>query len=104
VAALTRAPVDSSAFTRSFPPSRLLFPGRAPGRPIRVATLRNRLVRHRITPTPGRHAAILTLTGDLPTPVIADLLGVSHKTAIRWATHTGGDWNDYIAARGETHA
>jgi hypothetical protein len=33
-----------------------------------------------------------------------DLLGVSYKTAIRWAAHTGADWNDYIAARDEPHA
>jgi hypothetical protein len=103
VTGLAQAPVEHSTFAASFHPSRLLFPGRAPGHPIRPA-LRARLVRRGIAPRPGRHAAILAMTADLPTPAVADLLGVSYKTAIRWAGHAGGDWSAYVAARDEpTH-
>ncbi len=65
---LARAPVDSSGFSGCFGHGRLLFPGRAPGHPIRAPALQNRLIRHGITPTPGRHAAILALASDLPAP------------------------------------
>jgi len=41
---LARAPVDSSGFSGCFGPGRLLFPGRAPGHPIRAPALRNRLI------------------------------------------------------------
>jgi hypothetical protein len=98
---LAQAPVEHSAFAEPFGPSRRLFPGRAPGHPIRAPALRARLARNGITPVPGRHAAILALVTDLPTPVVADLLGVSHKTAIRWAGHAGGDWSEYITTRDE---
>jgi hypothetical protein len=101
VTSLAQAPVEHSAFADSLQVSRLLFSGRAPGQPIRAPALRARLARYGITPVPGRHAAILAMTADLPTPVVADLLGVSYKTAIRWAGHASGDWSEYITARDE---
>ena len=82
---------------------RLLFPGRATSAPMRAAALRNRLARYAIVSGPGRHTALLALADDLPAPVVADLLGVKHETAMRWASHTSRDWTPYLAARDEDH-
>lgn len=80
----------------------LLFPGRAPDQALSARALRNKLHRHGIIPVPGRHAALAAITHDLPTPVLADLLGVSYPTASRWAIAVNTDWTHYLAAREET--
>lgn len=80
----------------------LLFPGRAPDQPIAARRLRNKLRRHGITPVPGRHAALVAMTGDIPAPILADLLGVTPATAVRWADAVNTDWTHYLAARSET--
>ena len=35
-------------------------------------------------------------------PILADLLGVAPKTAVRWAKAVNTDWTHYLAARSET--
>jgi hypothetical protein len=60
----------------------LLFPGRAPDQPIAARRLRNKLRRHGITPVPGKHAALVAMTGDVPAPILADLLGVAPATTV----------------------
>jgi hypothetical protein len=42
---------------------------------------------------------MLALTEDLPAPVVADLLGLKHETALRSAIHSAQDWTQYVAAR-----
>lgn len=80
----------------------LLFPSRTPDQPIAARRLRNRLRKHGITPVPGRHAAIVEITGDIPAPILADLLGIAPKTAVRWANAVNTDWTHYLVARKET--
>ena len=80
----------------------LLFPGRAPDQPIAARRLRNKLRRHGITPVPGKHAALVAMTSDIPAPILADLLGVTPATAVRWADAVNTDWTHYLAARDQT--
>jgi hypothetical protein len=67
-----------------------------------MSALRDKLRRHGITPVPGRHAAIVAMTADIPAAVLADLLGIAPKTADRWANAVNTDWTYYLAARDQT--
>lgn len=99
LAELAGNPRDPAALSRAVGPSRYLFPGAAPGKPMRSAGMHNRLRRHHITAEPGRQTALLALAADLPAPIVADLLGVTTNTPLRWAQHTHPDWTAYLNAR-----
>lgn len=81
-------------------PNQWLFPGTVPGRaayPGRLATVLNKRLG-----LPTRHArntAIRALALDLPSPVLASLLGIQIGTAIRWTKLVKADWGDYLAQR-----
>lgn len=81
-------------------PNAWLFSGTVPGRHAdagRLATvLNNRLglpTRH------ARNTAISALALDLPSPVLAGVLGIEIGTAIRWTKLVKRDWGDYLARR-----
>lgn len=76
-----------------------LFPGRLPGRAITTETVRRILVHHGIHPRASRSAALFALAGQIPTPVLADLLGISPGNATQWATLAARDWSNYVANR-----
>lgn len=76
-----------------------LFPGRLPGRPITTETVRKVLVDHRIHPRASRSAALFALAGQIPTPVLADLLGITPGNATQWAKLAARDWSNYVATR-----
>lgn len=76
-----------------------LFPGRQPGRPLTRENIRHTLVRHGIHPGQARKAAMFQLTSQIPTPVLADLLGLSPVTATRWASLAARDWSQCTAMR-----
>jgi hypothetical protein len=42
------------------------------------------------------------LAAEIPTPILADLLGLSSVTATRWATLAARDWSQYAAMRRNT--
>ncbi|MEU1249160.1 hypothetical protein [Micromonospora arida] len=42
------------------------------------------------------------MTGDIPAPILADLLGVTPATAVRWAYAVNTDWTHYLAGRDQT--
>jgi len=48
---------------------------------------------------PARGAALSDLAGDLPAPVLAELLGLSISSATRWVALAARDQADYLAAR-----
>lgn len=73
-----------------------LFPGRNPGRHLATENFRKELVDHGIHPARSRHAALFSLAGALPAPV---LIGIADTTATRWAALAARDWSSYIAAR-----
>jgi hypothetical protein len=76
-----------------------LFPGAMAGRPIHANTLATRLVDAGVPSTAHRQAALAHLAASMPAAIVADLLGVSIRTAIRWAALTGRSWADYTAHR-----
>ena len=82
-----------------------LFPGHLPGQPITPARLGERLRALGIYAMTGRRAALTSLAAQLPAAVLADLLGITPGTAVRWIHHAGGDWNNYAAhiARNRPH-
>ena len=41
------------------------------------------------------------LASQIPTPILAEILGVAPKTAVRWAALAARDWGPYIALRQE---
>jgi hypothetical protein len=42
------------------------------------------------------------LAAEIPAPVLADLLGLTPTTTIRWATLAARDWTLYTAQRTQT--
>ena len=78
---------------------RWLFPGRHAGRHLATENIRKRLVSRGIHPAMGRKAAMFQLAAEIPTPVLAELLGLSSVTATRWATLAARDWSQYAAMR-----
>ena len=39
------------------------------------------------------------LAGEIPTPIFAEMLGLSTQTATRWAALVARDWSQHTAAR-----
>ena len=77
-----------------------LFPGGTPGRHLTTESVRGELVAHGIHPLQSRLAALFQLAGQMPTPVLADLLGISPGAASRWSALAAKDWSSYTANRG----
>jgi hypothetical protein len=75
-----------------------LFPGLDPGLPLTAGQLGQRLRRLGIEPAAGRRCALAHLAGSLPAAVVAQALGITPGTAVRWAGTVGADWAAYAAA------
>jgi hypothetical protein len=76
---------------------RWLFPGRRPGHPMSSTTMSTRLRNLGIEPRAARNTALLQLGAELPSLVLADLLGVHINTAERWNAAAGARWAGYVA-------
>ena len=76
-----------------------LFPGRNAGRHLVRENIRSELVARGIHPAAGRNAALFQLAGEVPTPVLAELLGIAPRTATRWAALAARDWSHYASLR-----
>ncbi len=76
-----------------------LFPGGIPGQPLQTENVRAQLVELGIKPHDNRKIALFQLAATIPTPVLADLIGIAPKTAVRWATLNSRSWSAYIAER-----
>jgi hypothetical protein len=87
------APESAISDERTF-----LFQGRVPGRHRSVGTLVARLNRYGIHARLARNTALIGLAADMPAAVLADLLGISPQTAVRWARLGNIDWAAYLAA------
>jgi hypothetical protein len=93
-------PRHPSALTSGTNPSKQwLFPGLVAGQPLTVQAFSQRLTRHGIPTLPSRSAALIAMAGRLPTPILADILGIHIHTARRWATYLQPDWSTYLATR-----
>jgi hypothetical protein len=101
LAGLIRAFIDtprSHISVGSPQPSRWLFPGHLPGRPLTPARLGARLAKHGIHARAGRRAALIHHPAQLPAAVLADLLHLSAGTTVGWVNNTGGDRSRHPAA------
>jgi hypothetical protein len=76
-----------------------LFPGLHPGRPIATEPIRRVLAEQGIQPRASRSAAMFALAGQIPAPVLADLVDISRGKAVQWAKLAARDWSDYVTAR-----
>ncbi|MFE7720819.1 hypothetical protein ACFU44_17445 [Nocardia rhizosphaerihabitans] len=79
-----------------------LFPGRMPGRHLVSENIRGELVGRGIQPNHARKAALFSLAATMPTPVLAELLGLSNTTAGRWAALSASSWAQYTADRADS--
>jgi hypothetical protein len=50
-------------------------------------------------PSDARKAAMFQLAAEIPTPILAELLGLSPTTATRWDALAARDWSQYTALR-----
>ena len=76
-----------------------LFPGGIPGKHLATENIRSQLVRRGIHPSEARKAAMFGLAAEIPTPILADILGLGKNTAVRWANLASRDWGHYTALR-----
>jgi hypothetical protein len=78
-------------------PSRWLFPGGQPGRPISTERLKQRLNQLGIRPNQARSTALFQLATEIPAAILARTLGISVNSAVRWQQISAGDWASYAA-------
>lgn len=76
-----------------------LFPGRSPGKHLVTENIRGELVARGIRPNHARKAAMFHLAASMPTPILAELLGLSPATAGRWAELSARTWAQYTSMR-----
>lgn len=76
-----------------------LFPGGNPGRHLATENIRAQLVAIGIKPYENRKATLFQLAGDIPAPVLAELIGITNDNAADWARLAARDWTSYIAER-----
>lgn len=69
-----------------------LFPGRRPGQPMDPISLAVRLRKLGVEPRAARNTTLLQLGAELPSLVLADLLGLHISTAERWNAAAGARW------------
>ena len=48
-------------------------------------------------------AAMFEIAGQVPVPVLADLLEIFHTSAARWSARSAKDWAGYLAGREAVH-
>jgi hypothetical protein len=77
-------------------PGSWMFPGRNPGRPISDAQLSKRL-RAVGVDRQRRNTALFSLAAEVPSAVLARMLGIHIQVAVQWQRASAGDWNSYAA-------
>jgi hypothetical protein len=78
-------------------PSRWLFPGGQPGRPISTTQLTHRLTQLGIRPNQARSTALFQLATEVPAAILARTLGIHTDVAVTWQRLSAGDWANYAA-------
>jgi hypothetical protein len=101
IARLLREQADVAAVqpAASAAGSAWLFPSQSGPRPITAKTIVNHLNKHGVHVRAGRTAALIDLAGQLPSAVLASLLGLAPVTADRWSRRIASDWAAYLQAR-----
>jgi hypothetical protein len=80
-------------------PDYWLFPGGIPGKHLVTENIRTQLAERGIQPRASRNAAMFQLAAEIPTPILADILGLGATTATSWAALASRDWSQYTAQR-----
>jgi hypothetical protein len=75
---------------------RWLFPGGLPGRPLRPASLGNRLRRYGITARAARNDALTDVAAAVAPITLASLLDMHPNTANTWAEASSSSWARYL--------
>jgi hypothetical protein len=96
---LADTPRTTARLSKADKTVRWLFPGLTPGRPTSQLAFTHKLRDLGINARTARNAALISLAGDLPVPILADVLGLHTTTAERWAHLAQRDWTAYIAER-----
>lgn len=81
---------------------RWLFPGTKAGQPLSHARATVRLRALGLPPGPGRARALLHLAARVEAPLLAQALGITAGTAVRWSELAGRTYSGYVdrVARG----
>ena len=90
---------DAAAPSSVQPPDaddRWLLPGGLPGRPLRPASLGNRLRRYGITARAARNDALTDVAAAVTPVTLASLLDMHLGTANTWAEASSGSWARYL--------
>jgi hypothetical protein len=98
---LANTPHTAARLSPGDTPVRWLFPGLTPGRPTSQLAFTHKLRDLGINARTARNAALVSLAGDLPVPILADVLGLHTATAERWAHLATSDWTAYVAERAQ---
>lgn len=61
--------------------------------------IRIKLVAHGISPGQSRSAAMFALAGEIPAPILTELIGIKDRTAAIWTTLAARDWSEYVTQR-----
>ena len=83
-------------------PDHWLFPGGIPGNHLVTENIREQLVQRGIQPCAARNAAMYQLAAEMPSSILADVLGRSRTSATRWAALSAHDWSQYTAQRADS--
>jgi hypothetical protein len=93
---LRNTPAPTSVQPGTDPAGGWLFPGGIPGRPLRPASLGNRLRRYGITARAGRNDALTEIAAAVAPVTLAYLLDMRLGTANAWAEASSGSWSRYL--------
>jgi len=102
VAGLLQAFLDDPRYRRNTVTnqhSRWLFPGVRPGKPIHLNTLSKMLDSAAVPARPARAGAWTELVRSAPPAILADALGISAATAMRYASRAGTNLLAYPTSR-----
>ena len=80
-------------------PDHWLFPGGIPGKHLATENIRGQLVQRGIQPSTARMAAMYQLASEMPSAVLADILGRSPTNTAKWAALSSHSWSQYTAQR-----
>jgi hypothetical protein len=80
-------------------PGPWMFPGQIPGRPLSANGMTKKLEQIGIAKGAARLTALMALATTIPASILADVLGLSYTTTVKWANISHGDWSTYLAAR-----
>lgn len=84
-------------------PTKWLFPGHSPGRPLHPTTLSRRLKVLGVPARAGHNSTLLDLSRHSAPAVLADLLGLHPSTVEAWSNAAGSRWASYASSKTTPH-